>query len=112
LNQLPGFLLFKLKKDKEPVNIPAVHANRMSLLSSFVLEAHELIGLLGRASQIGCARESQRQQIQDQTVVLENEGGKLQTLEDSVRVCVVHVFVSQHYVVFSCHVVSDVVVNN
>jgi len=48
---------------------------------------------LGRTSELRCARQAQHEQVEDEAVVLEDEGRELQAANQAVRVGVIHVLV-------------------
>jgi len=48
---------------------------------------------LGRSSELRSARQAQHEQVEDEAVVLEDEGRELQTANQAVRVGVIHVLV-------------------
>ena len=50
----------------------------------------------------GGSGESQQQQIQNEAVVLEREGGELQASHEPIRVGMHHILERNHYVVLRC----------
>ena len=83
----------------------------MSSLGLNVFESHEIIGLLRGTCQVGCSGKTQSKQIKDKSVILENKRGELETVQYSVGIRMVHVFVRNYDVVFASHVVGQVMVH-
>jgi hypothetical protein len=55
---------------------------------------------------------TQNQQIQHQSIVLDHKRRHLETTNDAITVCVVHVFVVDDNVIFGRHVIGNVVIDN
>lgn len=61
---------------------------------------------------LGGARETQHEQVQHETVVLDNEGRELEAADEAIGVGVRHILVGNHHIVLGRHVVRDVVVQD
>ena len=87
------------------------------VLSLYTLHKHwtkhlvleKVIWHLRRSSHLTSSLQPEHQEVQHETVVLDDERGELQTSDDAVRVGVVHVLVVYDHVVLGGHVVSYVV---
>mmetsp|Transcript_70723 Transcript_70723/g.165865 ORF Transcript_70723/g.165865 Transcript_70723/m.165865 type:complete len:432 (+) Transcript_70723:3649-4944(+) len=112
LNQIPRILLAEAEDHDEAVQVAAIQPDRMPQLSVHVLEGQELIGQLGWSSDLRGPGQAQHQEVQHHAVVLEHKGAELQTLDEAIGVCVVHVLVIDHNVVLRSHVVRNVVIND
>ena len=94
------------------VDVARVQPDRVASLGTGVPETQEVIGDLRWASNLCGPCETQHQQIQHQTTVLHDKGGKLQTPDQTIGVGVRHVLVGNHNVVLGSDVVCNVVVQN
>mmetsp|Transcript_8730 Transcript_8730/g.18587 ORF Transcript_8730/g.18587 Transcript_8730/m.18587 type:complete len:747 (-) Transcript_8730:2392-4632(-) len=112
LDQVLGLLGSEAEEDVDLVDVARVEADGVPRLSAHVPEGQELVGHLGRARHFTGPCEAQQQQVQDQTVVLRDEAGKLQSSDEAVAVGVAHVLVRNHHVVLGGDVVGNVVVHN
>lgn len=63
----------------------------MGHLSCNVLEAEEVIWHLGRPSHFTGTVQTQHQQVHHKPIILDDEGSKLQTTNNPIGVCVIHV---------------------
>lgn len=73
------------------VDVSAVEADGVRDLGGSVLEGEEVVGQLRGPGHLAGPLQAQHQQVQNQTVVLHDEGGKLQATDYSIAVGVVHV---------------------
>lgn len=94
------------------VNISTIKPNWMANFCGRVLEGQKVVRHLRWSSHLAGSLQTQNQQIQNQSIVLRDKRSKLQTTNDSVTVGVIHVLVVDHHVVFGCHVISNVVIND
>ena len=88
LDKILGLLRFKFEQHVNLVDIPAVQPDGVLALSLDILEAQKVIGMVGRSSNLARPRQSQEQQVHNETVVLGDEGAELQTPDKPVRICV------------------------
>lgn len=65
LDEIFGFIGVEFEDQVHLIDITAEQSDRVSLFNLGILEAHEIVGLLGLACQIAGSWETQRQQIQD-----------------------------------------------
>mmetsp|Transcript_45139 Transcript_45139/g.81182 ORF Transcript_45139/g.81182 Transcript_45139/m.81182 type:complete len:243 (+) Transcript_45139:3641-4369(+) len=112
LDEIPRILLTEAEDHDETIHVTAVQANRMPELRVHVLEGEEFVGQLRWSCNFRGSRKTKHEEIQDKAVILEDERAKLQTLDETVRVCMVHVFVVDHNVVLGSHVVCNVVIHD
>lgn len=84
-------MLNKPEENVDTVDVAAVEPDRVRRLRVDVLECQEVVGHLRRTGHLWWSLQTQNQQVQHQTVVLHDEWGELQTSDDTVTVCVVHV---------------------
>lgn len=75
----------------DAVNVTTVQSDWMGALCSRILEAKEVVGHLRRAGHLAGTVQAQNQKVHHQAVVLDYEGGKLESPDDAIGVCVVHV---------------------
>lgn len=75
----------------DAVDVAAVQPDRMGTLCGCVLETQKVVGHLWRTGHLTGTVQAQHQQIHHQAIVLDDERGKLETPDDAVGVCVVHV---------------------
>ena len=94
------------------VDIAGVQPDGVASLGTGVPETQEVIGDLRWARNLCGPCETQHQQIQYQTIVLHDKGGKLQTPDQTIRVGMRHVLVGNHDVVLGSDVVCNVVVQD
>lgn len=94
------------------VDVASVQPDGMASLSAGVPEAQEVIGDLRGTSNLCSPCKTQHEQIQHQAIVLHDEGGKLQTPDQTIGVGVRHVLVGDHNVVLGRDVVCNVVVQD
>mmetsp|Transcript_39335 Transcript_39335/g.83813 ORF Transcript_39335/g.83813 Transcript_39335/m.83813 type:complete len:1257 (-) Transcript_39335:3240-7010(-) len=112
LDQVSALILAETEHHDEAVQVSAVQPNGVSQLCVNILEGQEFVGQLRWSGQLGGSCQAQLQEVQDETVVLEDEGSELQSLDQAVGVGVVHVLVVDDDVVLGRHVVGDVVVDD
>jgi hypothetical protein len=79
LDQFSGLVVGELEEDVEMVDVPQVDSDGMPGLDFNRLEDHELVFIHGRTCELIGSVETHDQDIDDETVELENEGGKLKT---------------------------------
>ena len=84
----------------------------MADFSGRIAVLEEIVGHLRGTSHLAGALETEDKEIHDETIVLENERGELQSTDETVSVRVGHVLVVQHRVVLRCNVVGQVVVQD
>ena len=104
--------MFSPEEEVESVDISGVEPNRMRHLRVHILKAEKVIRHLRRSGHLRGPVEAEHEQVHDEAVVLDDEGGELEAADDAVAVGVVHVLVVDHHVVLGRHVVGNVVVNN
>ena len=75
----------------DTINIPGVESDWMTSFCFHILVCEEVVGHLWGAGHLTGSLEAKDQEIQNQATVLHDEGGELETTNDPVRVCVVHV---------------------
>lgn len=73
LDEFPRFLCRELEQHVNPVDVTSVEADRVTGLGSLVLELQEAVRQLRRAGNLGSTLETQNEEVQDETVVLEDE---------------------------------------
>mmetsp|Transcript_38034 Transcript_38034/g.88956 ORF Transcript_38034/g.88956 Transcript_38034/m.88956 type:complete len:243 (-) Transcript_38034:2942-3670(-) len=112
LDQVPRLLLCEAEHHDEVVQVTAIQPDGVAHFCLDIGECQELVWKLGWPGNFGCTRQTQQEQVQDQAVVLEHEGSKLQPLDQAVGVGVVHVLVVDGDVVLRSHVVRNVVVDD
>ena len=96
----------------EPIHISRVEPDRMRDLCINVLETQEIVRHLRRAGHLRRTVQSQHQQVHHKSIVLDDEGGELQSTDYSVTVGVVHILVVHHHIVLRRHVIGNVVIHN
>ena len=96
----------------ESVHVSGVEPDGVGHLRVHVLEAEKIVGHLRRSRHLGGPVEAEDQQVHDEAVVLDDEGGKLEAADNAVAVGVIHVLVVDDHVVLGRHVVGNVVVHN
>src|SRR5258708_11819874 len=84
----------------------------MPCLGCGVTELKEIIGHLWRPSHLASPLQAQDENIKHKTIILEDEGRKLETTNHTVRICMRHVLVSEDSVVFRGDVIGQIVVQN
>jgi hypothetical protein len=77
LDEVFGFVLLEFKDNEKFVYVSAVHAYGVSHFRLDVFETHEIVRLLRGTRQVRGPAQAKCQKVQNQSVILENEGGKL-----------------------------------
>lgn len=85
------------------IDVSAEKANGMGHLSCNVLEAEEVIWHLGRPSHFTGTVQTQHQQVHHKPIILDDEGSKLQSTNNPVGVCVIHVLRKKKCEKPDCH---------
>lgn len=96
----------------DAINVATIQANWMANFTSNILKSQEIVRHLRRSRHFTSALQAKYKQVQHESIVLRDERGELQTTNDSVAVCVVHVLVVDNNVVLSRHVIGNVVIND
>jgi hypothetical protein len=112
LNQITRVVRAEAEEDPDSVNVACVQTDWVLGLCGTITELQEVVGALRWSSHFARALQAQKKQIDDQTIVLEDERGKLQTSDHTIAVNVVHVLVVQLNVVLGRDVVCQVVVHD
>jgi len=111
LDKFSGLIRTKPEQNIKPVNISHIKSNRMSSFYSCTLELHEIIRLLRRSCKISSSVKSQYKKIQYQSIILKHKRSELQTMYQSITICMVHIFVVYHHIVFICNIVCQIVIH-
>mmetsp|Transcript_100146 Transcript_100146/g.251032 ORF Transcript_100146/g.251032 Transcript_100146/m.251032 type:complete len:367 (+) Transcript_100146:3702-4802(+) len=112
LDEVTRLLLRESKDHDESIQVSAVQPDGMSQLRIDILESQEFVRKLRRPRHLRGPSEAKLQEVQYKAIILEHKRTKLQTLDEAIRVCVVHVLVIDHDVVLGGHVVGNIVVHN
>mmetsp|Transcript_4532 Transcript_4532/g.13244 ORF Transcript_4532/g.13244 Transcript_4532/m.13244 type:complete len:1314 (+) Transcript_4532:2393-6334(+) len=112
LDEVLGLLRGEAEEDVELVDVAGVEPHGVARLRGHVREGEEVVGHLGRARELRRAGEAQGEEVEDEPVVLADEGGELEAAHEAVGVGVVHVLEGDGHVVLGRHVVGDVVVHD
>jgi len=112
LDEVSRFVGGEAEQDMEFVDIARVKADRMADFGGRIAVLEEIVGHLRGTGLFAGSLEAEDEEIHDETIVLENERGKLQSADETVRVRVGHVLVGQHSVVLSRDIVGQVAVQD
>jgi hypothetical protein len=96
----------------DSVNIARVQTNRMSCLCSCISVLEEIVWLCWWTGHFACTVKTENEEIQNETVVLEDETGELKTSNQTISINVGHVLVCQNNVVLRCAVICQVVIHD
>ena len=77
-----------------------------------VSELEKVIRALRRTRNLAGTLQTEQQEVDDQTVILKDEGRELQTSNHAIAVGVVHVLVVELHVVLGGDVIGEVVVHD
>ena len=91
LDEVARLLRSEAEEDVYPVDITRVEADGVTCLRSNVAVLQEVVRHLRGTSHLARALQAENEQIQDETIVLEDEGGELKSADEAVRVRVGHV---------------------
>jgi hypothetical protein len=95
LDKVSSFLSSEAEENMNAIDVSRVQANGMASLGRNVSVLEEVVGHLGRTSHLTRALQAKNEDIQDQTVVLKNESGELQTSDEAIPIRMGHVLVRQ-----------------
>ena len=114
LNEVSRFIGSESEEDPNFIHVSRVEPYGMPRLRCAIPELEEIIRLLWRwrASNFACSLQAKQQQIDDQAVELEHEGRELQTTNQAVRICVVHILIIQLNIVFRSDVIGQIVIHD
>ena len=112
LNEISGFVRRKSHEHPNLINIAGVQTDRMPSLRSTIPELQEVVGALRRSSHLARSLQTEKQQINHQTIVLEHETRELQATNQPIAVGMVHVLIAQLDVVLGGYVVGQVMVHD
>src|SRR6266567_2080456 len=84
----------------------------MPCFGSRVTELKEIIGHLWWSGHLASPLQAQDENVEHQTIVLEDEGRKLKSTNHTVRICMRHVLVREDSVVLRGDVIGQIVVQN
>lgn len=95
LDEIPRFLSCEPKEHPDLVDVPGIQTDRMLGLGLLVPELEEVIWRRRRTGYLTGTLRPEQKEIQDETIVLEYEGRKLQAADHAVTVDMAHVFVRE-----------------
>lgn len=111
-DQLPGLIFCKSKQNINMIHVAQIDSYRVLHLQLDTLEDHKFVLIERRTCDLVGSVQAHYQDINYHTVELVDEGGELETHQQTVEVCMVHIFEVHYYVVFGSHVVSYVMIHN
>lgn len=97
LDEITGFISTEPKQDVESVNVTRVETDGMTCFSSRITILKEVIRHLGRPRHLTCSLKAKNEEIEDQTIILEDEGRELETADKTISIGMCHVLVSQNW---------------
>ena len=112
LNQVLRLLRREPEHYVHLVHVARVQTDRVVRLRLRVVERQVLVRQRGRARQLRRAVHAQQQQVENESVVLEDEAGELEAGDQPVVVHVLHVLEGDLHVALLRHVVRQVVVHD
>jgi len=112
LDELLGLLVGESIHDVDGLDVSGIQTNGVLRLHLDVVVGQKVVRQIWRSSHLGSSLQSKNQDVQDETIVLDDEGRELETSNQSIRVDVVHVLVVEHDVVLGRHVVSNVMIDD
>ena len=93
------------------VNIAKIDSDGMFGLKLDGLVDHELVLVKGRTSNLVGSIEANNEKINDESIELEDKRSELKSHQQSIIVGMIHILKTDYHIVFSRHVVSNVMVN-
>lgn len=97
LDEVTGFISTEPKQDVESVDIARVETDGMTCFSSRIAILKEVIRHLGRPRHLTCSLKAKNKKIEDQAVILEDEGRELKTTNETISIGMRHVLVGQNW---------------
>lgn len=65
-----------------------------------------------RTGDFSRSSKTENEQVEHESIVLDNEGGELKTTNNAEGVRVIHILVIDHHVVLRSHVIRNVVIDD
>lgn len=112
LNQISRLVGCEAEQHVDAINVTRVETNWVTNLSWGVAELKEVVGRLGRTGHFAGSLESENEDVENETVVLEDETGELESSNHSESVDVGHVLVSENDVVLARAVIREIVIHD
>mmetsp|Transcript_29770 Transcript_29770/g.62395 ORF Transcript_29770/g.62395 Transcript_29770/m.62395 type:complete len:277 (-) Transcript_29770:3144-3974(-) len=112
LDEILLLIVSKAEQDVYPLDVTTVQADRMLHFSGDRIEGQKLVRLHRSTGDFAGSGKSQHEQIKNQTVILKDEGSKLQATDQAVAVQMIHVLVIEQDIVLCGHVLRNVVIDN
>lgn len=112
LNQITRFFCGKAEHDVDPVDVARVETDRVARFSGSVSELEEIVRHLRRSSHFTSSRKTENEEIENETIVLEDERGELKTSDHSVTIDMGHILIGEDDVVLGGTVISQVVIHD
>jgi hypothetical protein len=91
LDEVAGLLSSEPEEDVELVDVTRVETNRMAGLRGRIAILQEVVRHLRWTGHLARTLKTEDEDIQNETIVLEDEGGELETTDKTISVCVCHV---------------------
>jgi hypothetical protein len=105
-DEIPRLLRCEPEQDVDPIDVSRVETDGVSCLGRRIPELEEVVGHLRRSGHLARTLESEDEDVEDETVVLEDEGRELKSSDHSEGVDVRHVLVGEDDVVLARTVIS------
>mmetsp|Transcript_2955 Transcript_2955/g.8791 ORF Transcript_2955/g.8791 Transcript_2955/m.8791 type:complete len:467 (+) Transcript_2955:3703-5103(+) len=112
LDEVPGLVLAKPEEHMDLIHVALIKPDRVPGLHLALAEGEELVRHVRRPSNLRRPGQTQKEQVQNEPVILGQERSKLQAPNDTVRVGMGHILEGDDNVVLGRHVVSDVVIDD
>lgn len=112
LDEVSRLVRLEAEEDVNPVDVSGVESDRVPRLGRRVPELEEVVGHLRGSSHLARPLQSEDEQVEDESVVLEDERRELETSDHSKVVDMRHILVRQDRVVLGRNVVGQVVVED
>ena len=112
LDEVARFICSEAEEDMEPVHVVRVETDRMPCFGRRVAELREIIRHLWRSSHLASPLQAQNEDIEHETVILEDKGRKLESANHTIRIRMRHVLVSKNSIVLRSDVIGQIVVQN
>ena len=92
LDQVTSFVRCESEENVQTVDVAGVETDGVSSFGSRVAVLEEVVGLLWRTSHFAGSVQTEDQEIENETVVLEDKGRELETTDEAIRIGVSHVW--------------------
>ena len=112
MNEVPRLISGEAEENVQAINITGIQADGVTSLCSRIAILQEVIRHLWRTGHFAGSLQAKNEEIKDKTVVLEDKGRELKTTNETERIRVCHILVSQHRVILRSDVIRQVVIEN